>query len=202
MKGDNVLQLYHRREGWVPLALDSTPTDSPERRLLFIHINKTGGVSIERALGIQGDRQHHTIQQCEQLLNPSEWERTFKFCFVRNPWDKMVSLYNFRKQKHGLDPTISFEDFCRNPVGNARTQLSWITNTAGNVSVDFIGRFERLEQDFAKLCDLIGIKNIQLGHENSTKRGPYTDYYNDQTRELVAERYQGDIEYFGYRFGA
>jgi len=65
---------------------------------------------------------------------------------------------------------------------------------------DFIGRYERLHQDFQTVCDRIGIEG-SLPHVNGSRHEHYTEYYDDKSRAFVAERCLRDIERFGYRFG-
>lgn len=79
-------------------------------------------------------------------------------------------------------------------------QLDWIVDENGEVLIDFVGRFENLTSDFETICEKIGIPSISLKHINKSKHKHYTEYYNKETRKIIAEKYCRDIEYFGYKF--
>ena len=134
-------------------------------------------------------------------LNINEY---FTFSFVKNPWNKCVSMYNYglRMQKTtNADWTkkfknLTFKNFLQHPHGN---QIDWISDqlTEGlhnyKISVDFVGKSERLQQDYDIICNKIGIQKQKLPHR--------TEYYDEETKQIVAKKYAKDIKYFGYKFG-
>jgi hypothetical protein len=78
--------------------------------------------------------------------------------------------------------------------------LDYVTDEAGNLIVDFIGRFESLEHDVQCVFNTLGFSDVTLQHHNATQRSHYRDYYNEATRKLVAQRYAKDIDFFAYTF--
>ena len=67
--------------------------------------------------------------------------------------------------------------------------------------MDFIGRFENLQNDFDRVMKVLGLPRQQLTHENPTRHRPYREYYDQETAAVIAERYRDDIDRFGYDFG-
>lgn len=187
---------------------------SHKHKCIFVHIIKTGGESIERSF--RGNKQHRFAKTYKKQIGDKKWNNYFTFTFVRNPWDKMVSQYFYIKKHIKEKYKLTFREFilefksCSEseyingkgiPVKFNPIQLPWILDDDGNCLVDYIGRFENLQQDFHIICDKIGIPRRQLPHLNKTNHKHYTEYYDDETRQIVAEKYAKDIEYFGYEFG-
>lgn len=180
-----------------------------KHKLIFIHIPKTGGSSIEIAINpsVSLDEspqtlgtgntsfrgKHWNIDKCQQEYK-EYFDSYFKFTFVRNPWDREVSRWKWFAV--ALKMNVSFKKHLKN-MNNYR---EWIYRN-DKYPFDFIGRFENLQEDFNIICDKIGIPKQKLPHSNKTKRKHYAEYYNDETREIVAEKYAKDIEHFGYKFG-
>jgi len=138
-----------------------------------------------------------------------QFETYFKFGFVRNPWDRVVSLYE-RTEALQLSNEMSFEQFvdwiqyssatCVHSSPH-RYQLDWFVDANGNLLADFIGRFERLDEDWAFVAQKLGLEG-KLPHRRVSPRARhYGDYYTPQTRDIVAAKFNVDIERFGYEFG-
>ncbi len=79
------------------------------------------------------------------------------------------------------------------------TQTSCLVDENGKLLVDFVGKFENLDEDFRSICQKVGI-SARLPHINKSKRTDYRDYYDSETRDLTAQLYAEDIERFGYTF--
>lgn len=185
-----------------------------KHKFIFTHIPKCAGSSIHESLGGKGYSNHKTLE--EDLMTSKQAKHYFKFTFVRNPWDRFISAYFYFK-KYGRDGNgdvkmgnivnryNSFKDFVLNfnkiPASDwvyphFKEQINWV---CGNH--DFIGKSENLQQDFNIICEKIGIPKQQLLHTNKSNHKHYTDYYDDETRQIVAEKYAKDIQCFNYKFG-
>ena len=182
-------------------------------RALLVHINKTGGSSVEKALGMPF--QHRTARDFIELMGRERWDRCFTFTFVRNPWDKVASHYRYRVKTNqtglGTNP-IPFQEWVRRAYGERdpryydqprmfMPQVEWIRDERGETAVDFIGRFERLDDDFQHVCSTLG-RRAELPHlKRSRKSGAgYRRLYDDEAAGIVARAFQEDLDAFGYQF--
>lgn len=75
-----------------------------------------------------------------------------------------------------------------------------MTDYNGNLNIDFIGRFEHLEQDYKWVCNHLNLRDIPLKHLNRTKHGNYRSIYKADDIEHVYQMYKRDIDYFEYKF--
>ena len=184
---------------------------------LFIHIPRTAGTSMVRALNIKNDS-HETAEQKKNKLG-SIWNKKFKFAFVRNPWSRVVSWYNFCKQLN-LPPKqkqyykLPFEQWVLNGLcthweisapkfnGSHPLNLYEYVMLNGKLIVDYVGRYENLKEDFNKICRKLGISKRCLPHtyKTSNKNFDYRNFYNSKTKNIVGRRFCKDIELFNYSF--
>lgn len=202
---------------------------SSEKNCLFIHIPKVAGNSIMQALGIRWE-DHQDLALYREQLGAETMEKAFKFAFVRNPWDRILSEYNFQKKKSQRKDTVrlylykpdgsvrSFAEWVRYALENPteHTPKDWGGKTSANIhrmsppidwisldgeiAVDFVGKLENLQTDFDTVCDRLDQPRIKLKRKNRKFHWHYSRYYDQETRDLVADYYARDIDTFGYRF--
>lgn len=144
----------------------------------------------------------------QESPSKEEFHGAFKFTFVRNPWARVFSWYRnavgdeFHRQNLGISADCSFGDFLTDHPNQwaLRPQLYWLLDSGGKLSLDFIGKFENLAQDFEKVAREIGLEDPHLPHLISGNGGSYREAFNDQSREWVAKKYAEEIQLFGYSF--
>ena len=209
-------------------------------KFIFVHIQKTGGSSIEyvlrqfdptalREIPHERDPQnllkgrHVFARDIRDYLGSKIWNSYFKFAFVRNPWDRLVSWYNMIKLRgdqrttpnnfwrYVLTHSHNFETFIKNCTdiitqldgdkrSSAFNQIDYICDEDGQIIIDYIGRYENLEGSFKEAVQLMGLPPIELPHKNRFIHRHYSSYYNPQTKQIIAQRVQRDIDIFGYQF--
>jgi len=201
-----------------------------DKKYIFLHLPKTAGSSIKKVLlkGEEGKNTEHTVGhphlwEYKNNLGGNGLGNYFKFAITRNPFDRLVSSFfyisadsqwipDIRMRKQFNLENSSFSFFVKNTLKlilkdpslrprHFKPQADFFYGDQTNCPLDLVGKFENLQEDFNTVCDRIGIPKQKLPHENKSKHKHYTEYYDDETRQIVAERYAKDIEHFGYRFG-
>lgn len=196
-----------------------------QNQCIFVHIPKAAGVSVCRTLFNNLAGGHQTIKKYQIVFSEKEFNRYFKFTFVRNPWDRLFSAYNFLKKggmndsdKHwamsNLSDYATFDDFVKKWINssNVYKYAHFIPQHhflclpgSDDIQVDFIGYYENIEDDFVyiknklALCSETPLKHENKTESNSTKRD-YRDFYTDEARDIVYETYKKDIDLLGYDF--
>ena len=210
---------------------------SPGRGYIFVHIPKTGGTSLSLALEerakaddiLVGDTpkairrrrrlakltpagrlwKHSKLGDVEGM--PELPDPAFVFTIVRNPWDRMASLYHWAREQQFQHPMIeaakaqSFADFLEDP-SMARafrndSAESYVRDRNGRDRCDAYVRLEHFRSDIAPVEQHLGFR-INLPHVNASTRPSASELYTPRTRDLVASYFQNDVALFGYEFPA
>jgi len=182
---------------------------SDKYQYVYIHVPKTAGMAITSTLLKIDLNDHQKIFKKEangdrgalwhgtaEILDDTR-RNYFKFCFVRNPWDRMVSFYTYHKKKHS--EKITFNEFCE----RVRTSSLdwWRPQVDYTQTVDFIGRYENIQDDFKILCRKINFPYIPVKKQNvSNNSRSYKEFYSLVTRDVVENIYKEDIKTFEYTF--
>ena len=170
--------------------------------MTFIHIPKTGGISITNwfiknfASKIKSNMSNirHPSTEMTDLKTPET------FTVVRNPWDRVVSLWAFWNKIKKQD--VPFDDFVRNLHNYKFHEAAWFTFDQPQKAwipngVTYLLKFETLDEDFKLIQEKFNCTE-PLCHINSTKHAYYKTYYTLETWNIVSEIFKDDIETFGY----
>lgn len=194
---------------------------SEKFKFVFIHNPKTGGTSLQKyfrvLLKIPKDEKYHWHSTYMDISQ--ELKDYFKFGFVRNPWDRYVSMYKFTIGSWKFMQGVSFEEFISGLYDRVvlnkkyegefpdkidwfdRQQYQYFCDESDDLSnIDFIGRFENLKSDWDHMFKLIGVSAKMNFHINKTDHIHYSNYYNLDTRDMVSKISHKDIQLFGYEF--
>ena len=183
-----------------------------ELNFIFVHVPKTAGNAVEVSLP-KCDKSH--IGEKHILLQDVNKGDMFAFGFVRNPWDRMVSLYHFRCQKDnqnnkfdqqrlidfGFEKCLltgilgeNFPPWDNPKLNMTNDAMTWLHGC------DAIGRYEKLQEDFDSICRMGNLDPVKLPHTNSSRHDDYRSYYTQEMIDFVAEKHKRTIELFDYTF--
>lgn len=187
---------------------------------IFVHIPKAAGISINMALFENYGGGHKSAQIYKRIFGPIVFKKYYKFTFVRNPYSRLLSAYKFLKKggfhlndketvwaEENLSEFSSFDEFVRKWLNEEskwsythfKPQYIYVCDNNYNLMMDFVGRFENLDNDFDKVCQQLNIKN-KLQHHNKTsqKKENWKSYYSDYSLKKVGDIYRKDFEMFNY----
>lgn len=187
-----------------------------QHHAVFVHVPKTGGSTIAKALFGSGAPIHATAHAFRRA-NSAKFAAYFKFAFVRNPWDRLVSAYYFYTQmpERSQHSKGIFERYCdfgtfvrdfvtpENVIGplHLQPQYRFLCDAENRVLLDFVGRYESFESDVARAAEAIGLPLMgPLPKLNATDRPPYRECFDASTRAIVERVYAADLELFSYEF--
>lgn len=197
---------------------------SRKKKFIFIHIPRNGGTSVNFALkqfcinypeekpGVHKKvpaifYKHASIKEiCKS--SQIKCKSFFKFTTVRNPWDRILSLYFWGIYIYPMQSFVQEKDF-NSWVKNVfmyqeicekfrRTQFDYISIDS-KIKMDYIMRFENLQNDWLEVCKRLGIK-VELPIIYKTDHENYTHYYNSESRRIIEKIFAIDIEHFGYQY--
>lgn len=147
---------------------------------------------------------HASIEVVSKVMG-ERFTTYFKFAFVRNPFDLVVSRYYWDRSQN----RHTYNDFALWLSECYAQQRLWekdllnrYTHIDGICQLDYVGRFEKLQDDFRYVCNAIGIDHSELPEKKSGFRPTqrYQDHYSPETRSLVAQLFADDLRLFGYSF--
>lgn len=138
-----------------------------------------------------------------------QYNSYYKFTFVRNTWSRVFSWYRnvMTNENHmrerGITSEMDLKDFLLEfpSEWGTQSQLHWIQDSHGKVSLDFVGRFENLAEDFNEVGKVLGLPEPDLPRLIIGEGKKYTDYFDQETIDLVHHRYKDEIKLFGFEFG-
>jgi len=199
-------------------------------KAIFCHIPKTAGTSIfwEIDAATRNVANFHTWkghvtglarkERLTEIMGYDQgcilWKNAFTFTFIRNPWDRLVSVYHFIS-KLTPDSIESFDQWVHEglPITDHARQLfrgddkrtfldqeAWFCDIDGTELVEFVGRFERVQQDWQTVCKKLHIAPSILRHVNQGNHKPYKQHYTLETKKIVAGRFGDFIERYKYQF--
>lgn len=184
----------------------------------YKHNRDETGRFIHHSLNAGDFEQHDEALTIRSRLPLEQWSSYYKFSIARNPWDKVVSEFFWdKRQDPALHPRKRFYHYLGVPfdeLAHTRKLFSAFVRNYRNTNdrfylidaelcVDFVIRYERLAEDFAQVCERIGVTvpslpSLKAGIRKEKRH--YSDYYDDESAARVAECHGNDIRLFGYRF--
>lgn len=199
---------------------------SMKHRFLSVHYPKTGGNSVQEVLRwysedsivclnplqdgeerfeVRNDdfatHKHSTLMNYQSVLPADAFDMMYKFTTIRNPWERMISLYfSPHRQITNWDRAEFIVLLAEAQPLRKFVGLDDESEILGS-HLDTLMRFEYLDADFQLVCERIGIEYEPLLKRNQSVRRHYSHYYDDELKELVANKFRDEVIFGKYQFG-
>lgn len=146
--------------------------------------------------------EHMPATRVRELIGHEIWDSYYKFCFERNPWEKVVSYYNWKKfgQERDIPP---FKDYVMKK-SHRLPRDGDLYFDGDTCMMDEVHDYQNFQQTFAKICERLGIPYDGVMPREKTgvtqeKSDPH-DYYDEETKAAVAKWFSREIQLMSYRF--
>ena len=150
---------------------------------------------------------HISTQQIRPVLGNEVFDAYTKFAFVRNPFDRFVSYCAFMSRGTPIFDTepLRYMKYVireQRPLEHLlfQPQHQMVTNAAGELELDIVGRNETMQASYDEICARVGLPAATLERVNASSHRPWQEYYDRELVGWVSELYQRDLELFNYRF--
>ena len=177
---------------------------SHKHKFIFVHIPKTAGSSLRFYMRDRYDTlhvPHHSTAGQIKNKNMDIFDSYTKFCVVRNPWEREVSRYKFIKRNKSHTQYVHTLNGIKWFIQQTGKPYTYYTDISNVCTMNRLLRLENIQSDFREVCNELNIPAKRLPHMQRSVHRHYTEYYDDETRKLVATKYEEDIDRYEYMFG-
>ncbi|GAA5215313.1 sulfotransferase family 2 domain-containing protein [Corallincola platygyrae] len=143
---------------------------------------------------------HIRAAEVRELIGEDIWQSYYKFCFERNPWDKVISLYFWRCRQ---EPRPSLDEFIENEAAAAINLRSWQVYTINDeIAVDKVYQFEQMDEAMADLSERFGLPELSLPNAKGSfrKTKNYREMFSEPLKKRVGELFSKQVSLFNYQF--
>lgn len=194
-----------------------------EHNAIFFHMPKTAGTSLLQVLGIETPEGYmtHIPAKTYHWADAEFWEKSYKFTFVRDPADRLVSVFYFMRDKTVWPQQVSwasrhlagleFPEFINKLRSNFTyrqivmsnpffwPQSDYIRFGRGYAAIDDVFYFENLQSDAERLCKKLGIEWTGMPHERKGDRPSEVTLLDNDAKKLITTLYLRDYYLFRYK---
>ena len=167
---------------------------------------------------IRNDRydinKHSTLNEYKKVIEPKIFSGLYKFATIRNPYDRLISFYfsphlgnkewdrdKFILLINDVLPVRNFISIENYKVKiNRKLKFNIFSPNSLDTDIDFLIKYESLDEDFKNVCKALSIPYQPLPHRNKSERKHYSKYYDEELKQLVYSRFKEEIEFGGYTY--